>query len=211
MFLEPKFPAYLLNLFLFVLGGASVYLVILLYLAFNKQAARKITSIYLKLYKFFARKKDEKEEVPKRVNNALSNYYEGFAHFRKEPKHLVKPFLLRALAYLLNLTVYFFVFYALNIKSLSIGFLIVVYFITTAVQDASASFSVGSLDILLTTIFAFYGINSARSGVTAVTIRSTAFWFPLLVSFVSFQIVGARKALKSQKEELTKADKLQYN
>jgi hypothetical protein len=78
---------------------------------------------------------------------------------------------------------------------LFIDFFIVVYLITGIVQDASASFSVGSLEIILTSIFIVYGIKPAVSGIAAVLLRTLTFWFPILAGYVIVQFVGAKKLL----------------
>jgi hypothetical protein len=72
---------------------------------------------------------------------------------------------------------------------------VVVYFIATAVQDAAASFSVGSLDIILASIFLLYGLNPGIRGITALLVRSAGFWFPLFVGFLAVQYMGARNLI----------------
>ena len=84
-------------------------------------------------------------------------------------------------------------------------FFIVVYFLAGAIQDASAVFSVGALEIILTSIFIFYGIQPAVSGVTAAVLRSVTFWFPLLVGYAIVQVVGARKLLSARTREKIEA------
>jgi hypothetical protein len=96
------------------------------------------------------------------------------------------------ISYLLGLSTYVLIFAALGIPSPSPEFYIVVYFIATAVQDAAASFSVGSLDIVLASIFILYGLNPAVSGIAALLLRSVGFWFPLFVGFASVQLLGVR-------------------
>ena len=93
---------------------------------------------------------------------------------------------------MLSITVYVLAFYALGFNS-SIAFIVVVYFLTGAIQDASAAFSVGSLEILLTNIFIFYGFSAALSGVAAAVLRSLTFWFPLVVGYVIVQVGGSQK------------------
>ncbi len=105
----------------------------------------------------------------------------------------------------MGLSVYVFVFYALGIPAPSPVFYIVVYFVATAFQDAIASFSVGSLDILLATIFILYGINSGTSGIAAIIVRTASFWFPLFVSFICVQIMGARNLFAVKPKDMRKA------
>lgn len=123
----------------------------------------------------------------------------------KTPDLLVKPLVIHLISYLLGLSVYILVFYALGIPSTP-ELYVVVYFIATAVQDAAATFSVGSLDIILASIFLLYGLNAGVSGIAALLMRSVGFWFPLFVGFLAVQYLGAKNLL-SQTPQLEKYTK----
>jgi len=114
---------------------------------------------------------------------------------------LVKPFIFLTLSFLLSLSAYVLVFLALGIHGESLGFFIVMYFIAGSLTDAAASFSVGTLDILLATLFILYGLNPALSGITAALVRVVTFWFPLIVGYAIIQIVGARNLLAPRTKE----------
>ena len=192
IFLKPGIPSIITNIFILFLVGVTIYMGVLLYLAFFKQAARNITNLYLKLLKIFQtktlpRKQNRKNpKIPGKFLRRISN-------IPQKTKLLVKPFILHSISYLLGLSVFVFIFYALGIPASTPEFYIVVFFITTAFQDATASFSVGSLEIFLATILVLYGISPGFSGVAAIVLRSAIFWFPLLVGFICVQIVGAKE------------------
>ena len=204
IFLKPGIPSIVTNLFILFLVGVTIYMGVLLYLAFSKQAARNITNLYLKLLKIFRPKRYHVNKIEK-TQKSLAHFYEGFQTFRKKPRLPVKPFILHSISYLLGLSVFVFIFYALGIPASTPEFYIVVFFITTAFQDATASFSVGSLEIFLATILVLYGISPGFSGVAAIVLRSAFFWFPLLVGFICVQIVGAKNLL-APKPETPKTD-----
>jgi uncharacterized protein (TIRG00374 family) len=184
-------PPMIGNLFILLVMGSVAYLAVLLVLAFYEGAADIFAKLYFKVNKRIRPNKNSPEDLAK-VKETLSSFYQGFKVFRENPRALAKPFMFHIAAYVLGLSVYIFVFYALGIPAPSPVFYIVVYFVATAFQDAIASFSVGSLDILLATIFILYGINSGTSGIAAIIIRTASFWFPLFVSFICVQIMGAR-------------------
>jgi uncharacterized protein (TIRG00374 family) len=195
MLVRPGVPALILNFLLVVLLGASTYLAILLYLAFDRRAAERLASLLLKILRALRPKKYHSTELSEKTRESLSIFYNGFKTFRENPRCLVKPFLFQAVAFSLNITVYFLVFYALGIKSQYVNFFIAVYFIVGSLQDISASFSVGTLDIVLTTFFILYGLPPGRSGVATTLLRSVTFWFPVLVGYIVVQIVGAQNIL----------------
>ncbi|HYA77558.1 MAG TPA: lysylphosphatidylglycerol synthase transmembrane domain-containing protein [Verrucomicrobiae bacterium] len=200
---KPGIPFFITNVFILFLVGVTIYMGVLLYLAFGKQAAKNITRLYLGLLKTF-RPKSYRASKIETTQESLQNYYKGFQTFRQKPKLLVRPFILHSISYLLGLSVYVSVFYALGIPAATPVFYIVVFFITTAFQDATASFSVGSLEIFLATLLVLYGISPGFSGVTAVVLRSAIFWFPLLVGFICVQIVGAKNLLAPKPKDLQK-------
>jgi uncharacterized protein (TIRG00374 family) len=205
IFLKPGLPPVIANIFILFLIGVTIYAAVLLYLAFVKSAAENINRLYQKILKLIRRSKYQ-ETNAQPTGQSLSNYYEGFRVFRENPKLLLKPLVFHLISYMLGLSTYVFIFAALGIPSPSPEFYIVVYFIATAVQDAAASFSVGSLDIILASIFILYGLPPAISGIAALLLRSVGFWFPLFVGFASVQYLGARD-LVEHSEHLHKKPK----
>jgi hypothetical protein len=88
----------------------------------------------------------------------------------------------------------------------TVEFYVVIYFFATAIQDAVASFSVGLLEIVLTSIFVLYGLDSGYSAIAALLVRSISFWFPLFVGFLAVQYMGTKNLISqlAPKRRLTK-------
>ena len=199
--LKTDVPPVILNLFILLVAGSAAYLAVLLFLAFYKGAAEIIAKLYFEVNKRIRPDKSTAEELRK-TQETLASFYQGFKVFRENPRALAKPFIFHIAAYVFGLLVYVFVFYALGIPAPSPVFYIVVYFVATAFQDAIASFSVGSLDILLATIFILYGINTGTSGIAAVVVRTASFWFPLFISFICVQIIGAKNLVSAKPDDM---------
>jgi uncharacterized protein (TIRG00374 family) len=198
IFLKPGVSPVITNIFIVFLFGVTFYLAVLLYLAFVKHAARNFALVYQKIQKTF-RPKHYSPYKELQTKQSLENYYSGFKIFREKPRLLIKPFILHLLSYFFGISVYILIFYAIGIPS-SIEFYVVVYFIATAIQDAAASFSVGSLEIILTSIFLLYGMPLDKSFITALLVRSAGFWFPLFVGFLAVQVMGARNLIAKSPE-----------
>ena len=188
IFLKSGLSSIVSNLFIIFLVGVTAYFAVLLYLAFVKQAASNFAVIYQKIMKTL-RPKHFSSYIEMKAKASLSSYYEGFRKFREDPRLLIRPLILHLISYLLGLSVYVLIFYALGIPA-SPEFYIVIYFIATAVQDVAASFSVGSLEVILTSIFVIYGLPLTNAFITALLLRSAGFWFPLFSGFVAVQIMG---------------------
>jgi uncharacterized protein (TIRG00374 family) len=201
LFLKSNIPSIVLTVFIFILIGATLYLAVLLYLAFSEKAAGKIASLGLKILKVLRPKKYRSSQLSPETINSLSTFYTGFKTFREKPRHLIKPFIYMTISWLFNLCEYLLVFFALGIFHQPFSFFIIVYFVAGSVTDAAASFSVGTLDILLATIFVLYGLSPALSGVTAALVRSVTFWSPLIIAYIMVQIVGAKTVLAPRIKE----------
>ncbi|MGA3111920.1 MAG: lysylphosphatidylglycerol synthase transmembrane domain-containing protein [Candidatus Bathyarchaeia archaeon] len=195
LFLKSKVPAVVLTVFIFVIIGATAYLAVLLYLAFSENAAGKIAALGLRILKVLRPKKYHSSDLSPETKESLAAFYSGFKIFRENPRYLAKPVIYLTISWLFNLSQYILVFYALGIFNQSFSFFIIIYFVAGSLTDVSASFSVGTLDILLATIFVLYGLNPALSGITAALVRSVTFWSPLIIGYVIVQIVGAKNVM----------------
>jgi uncharacterized protein (TIRG00374 family) len=194
---KPNVPPLIINIFIILIAGDTAYMAVLLLLAFSKGSSDKLASLYFEINKRIRPSKATPYNLMK-TKQTLASFYEGFQIFREKPRRLIRPLIFHSFAYILGLLVFVFIFFALGIPAASPGFYIAIYFIATSFQDASASLSVGSLDILLATIFILYGVSAGNSGVAAVILRSALFWFPLLTGFICVQIVGAKVLVKGK-------------
>ncbi len=195
LLIKNRIPPFAQGLLILSWIGATTFVSVLYYLALSDNAADKLASLFLRILKALRIKRFSEGGLSPEIMESLKSYHEGFKFFRANPRYLRKPIIFHAVAYSLNLTVYILVFYALGFNNLIIDFFLLIFFLAGAIQDATAAFSVGGLEILLTNLFIFFGIAPAVSGVAAAVLRSVTFWFPLLVGYVIVQVVGARKLL----------------
>ncbi len=178
--------------------GSVIHVGVLLYLALSDQAVRKLASLIFRVLKFLRVRRYSSEGTVQHTFRSLSLFHQGSTFFRQNPKHLILPFAFQILAYVLNITVYGLVLSTLGFDFLFIEFFLVVYFLAGAIQDASAVFSVGALEIVLTSVFVFYGYGAAVSGVAVALLRSVVFWFPVVVGYIIIQVVGAKNILNTR-------------
>ena len=111
IFLKPGISPVISNIFVIFLVGVTIYLAVLLYLAFVKNAARNISSLYQKILKALRPKHYQSFKDTQR-EKSLANYYTGFKIFHEKPRLLIKPLIIHLISYLLGLFVYIFIFYA---------------------------------------------------------------------------------------------------
>jgi uncharacterized protein (TIRG00374 family) len=195
-------PLFIYVIFFSVFVIASIYLVILMYLAFSKNSSEKIANLYFKALKIF-RKKELSSDHEKKVKDELSLFYKGFMPFRQDYRSLRKPLFYHSISYLSRFFGYVLIFYAFGLILLPVEFFVIVFFIGSAFQDAIGSLAVGSLDIFLVSIFGVFGLETGISGVIALLLRSADFWFPLVIALAVIQIMGFKNIMeKIPKEEV---------
>jgi uncharacterized protein (TIRG00374 family) len=201
LFLKSHIPSVVLSVLILIMVGATVYLAVLLYLALSEKSAEKIASMGLRILRVLRPKKYRSDELSIETKRSLASFYIGFKTFRERPSYLVKPFVYLAISWVFSLLQYVLVFFALGLSGEPFAFFIIIYFVAGSVTDAAAGFSVGTLDILLATIFVLYGLNPALSGITAALVRSVTFWSPLLIGYAIVQAFGAKKLLAPAPKE----------
>jgi uncharacterized protein (TIRG00374 family) len=194
-------PSVISGFLIFMLSGSSVYLAILLYLALNERAATVLVSIWYKLKRLLRVRESSALDLSEKARKSLRIFYEGFKTFRQNPKRLVQPTVFQFFSFLLNLVAYFLVFASVGLQHFPFGFYILIYFVGTAIQASTASLSVGSLDIILVTIFVLYGIPAGTSGIVVAVLRSATYWIPLFISYAMVQVIGVRNVLGRQPEQ----------
>ncbi len=196
LIIRNRIPVFAFYLLILSWIGAVAYLSVLLSLALSPTAADRLAAGIFRFLKALRIKRFRSQaNLSPDLVASLRRFHEGFEFFRRRPRHLIMPIVFQSIAYTLSLLGYVFVFYALGFDNLLFDFFILVYFLAGAIQDATSAFSVGSLEIVLTNLFAFFGIALAESGVAAVVLRSVTFWFPLVLGYVIVQVVGARTLL----------------
>jgi uncharacterized protein (TIRG00374 family) len=194
-------PIYVLNIMIVALIGTAIYLVALFYLAIEERAAAKVTSLLFTVAKAVKLNRYFSPDLQERTQDSLSVLHQSFKIFRERPRKLVWPVVFQVFSLILNIFVYFLVFYALGIRNLYVDFFVIVYFIVGTVQIAAAVFSVGTLDIVLTNLFVIYGVPIGFSVLAATLLRALTFWLPIITGYVTVQIVGAKKLLSPKARE----------
>ena len=189
-------PPLIPQLLVIALVGTCIYLAGLFYVALEEQAAAKLVSVLFKVIGALRLGRFLPADLPERTQASLMLLHQGFKTYRDKPSFLLKPLLFHFLSLVLNLGVYVLVFYSLGLTNLYLDFFILVYFLVGAVQIAAAVFSVGTLDIALANLFVFYGVPDLSFGAIAATLlRFLTFWMPILIGYVTVQVLGARTLL----------------
>lgn len=185
-----------INLLLVMVALTVISTVILLYLAIEVKGSKRLSMVLAKFAKLIVGKRLNTDDLQKRTERNLAVFHDGFEALKQHPRDLVKPALYTVLQWIFQVSVYFFVFYALGVN-ISPGLVILVSSIAMSLQAISAAFSVGTTEIVMTYLYTLGGISTVIGGTATAMIRIMTFWFQILVGFVIVQWVGAKKLLSS--------------
>jgi uncharacterized protein (TIRG00374 family) len=198
----------IINVLVITVALSVVQAVILLYVAVKAKASKRLSKFLAKFVKIFVGKRFNTDDLQNRTEKNLAVFHQGFETLRRDPRYIIKPLIYSTIGWLLNMSVYFLVFYALGFRDIAFGLVILVASITLYIQGISAAFSVGIVEIIMATIYASSGIPTAIGGAATTMIRIMIFWFQILVGFIIIQWIGARKLLSSTPPpEVTSSDR----
>jgi uncharacterized protein (TIRG00374 family) len=193
--LNPQTNFVIIDILVITLALSITQVVILLYVAMKAKASKRLSNILAKFVQLFVGKRFKTDDLQKRTEKNLAVFHQGFETLRRQPRHIIKPLIYSTLGWLFQLSVYFLVFYALGFRNIAFGLVILVATITMYIQVLSATFSVGIVEIIMTTLYASSGIPTAIGGAATAMIRIMIFWFQILVGFIIIQWIGSKKLL----------------
>jgi uncharacterized protein (TIRG00374 family) len=170
---------------------------VLLYIALRAKASKRLSKFLAKFAKIFVGKRFNTDDLQRRTEKNLAVFHDGFEILRRHPKYIIKPLIYSTLGWLFQISVYFLVFYALGFRDIAFSLVVLVASITMYIQGLSAAFSVGVIEITMTTLYVSSGIPPVIGGAATAMIRIMIFWFQILVGFAIIQWIGAKKLLSS--------------
>ncbi len=205
LFLTGTVPAFASGLLLVVWLWVLALFVVLLLACLKENFVKRFVSGLIRLLRIFRRRMNT-EKLSSRVFRSLSRFHDGFDFFGANPRFLIGSAAFNVVSFVLNFVVYVLVFYSVGLTQLPLDFFIVVFILAGAIQDGTAAFSVGGLEIFLTHLFIAYGIPAATSGVLAVILRTATFYFPLALGYVCLQVIGVKNFLNYKAGEQGEED-----
>lgn len=189
-------PEVLYLLFAVLLG--SIFLIgILLCLSLRKETAEKLINLQMKAISFLTRGRLNLSGIKEKIRRNLLHFHSGFKTLSRNPKALAKAALYSFVAWILHLGIYFLVFYALGFSGISakIYETVIVYSISVAAQTVPVALPLGFVEIVMTGLYAIFGIPAAIGGAATLLIRVVTFWLQILAGYVAIQCVGVKKLL----------------
>ena len=186
--------------FVGVIGAGTLLSIFLIfYLSKKRRATEKIVDWIIGLGVRLSRGRWKFERLKKQAEKMLKAFHDGIDALSIRPMRLTLPVSLAIIAWILDLSVAFFVFKSLNVQ-VYFSAIVIVYSLSVAIQTIPIGIpgEVGLLDVLMAILYTYMlgipDIEKARavSAVATVLIRILTLWVRLLIGGLTVQWLGIK-------------------
>jgi uncharacterized protein (TIRG00374 family) len=193
---------YMWILLALVIAGTAATIIGLFYLALSDGASSRLIEFLIRATEVITRNRVDLSEVKDKTEKNLAYFHEGVRTLGEYPKNLVKAMVYTFISWLCHLSIYFFVFYALGYTRavFFIPQMIVVFSISLAIQTIPVGIPVGLVEIVMTSLYALFGIPPGLGGIATTLIRVVTYWFQVIVGYVVLQLMGVKTLLSTGNE-----------
>jgi uncharacterized protein (TIRG00374 family) len=198
---------YFTNIEIFILLAIVLILtlisiIFLIYISINQVFGERVITGLIRIVRIITRNKIKLDNIEKRIKHVLSIFYSGMKTYQKKRKMLIKPFIFSMISWLLQLIVYYLVFFSLGFKSIIFEVIVVSLSIGMVIQTLPFSLPVGPTEITMASIFRLFGIPKAISGTATTMIRIVTYWFYLLIGYIVAQWIGMKTLLNRDRKNI---------
>ena len=144
------------------------------------------------------------ESFQNKIIEALRAFYESLRTYGSKPIRLLPAILFNILSWLSSIVIVFLVFVSIGYLEPNISTLFlkvaIVYTLIVAIKSipVGVPMEVGLPDIIMTTLFAFFGIPADPIGAAATVLtRILTVWLRFSIGFVALQWVGVKSLMES--------------
>jgi uncharacterized protein (TIRG00374 family) len=179
------------NMMLFVAASTFVVLFLMCYLSLKPQVTMKIAALIVRFLSFVSRGRWELTRFKLELEEALTAFHQGMRILTERPKNLLAPLLFSAVAFLLDLSIAFFVLFSLDFP-VSLNVVLIVYTIVNAIQAIPLGIpgEVGITDVAMVSLYSLLGIPPGVSGAATVLTRVLTVWLKIFVGYAVVQWMG---------------------
>lgn len=202
--LRYEVTAELLCLLLIPIVGSITLILLLLYVSLREEAASKIVDAFIRVASpIFRRARFDASEARERAYRGLLQFHSGFKSFGRRWGVVAKSIAYSFIAWLLHLSVYLLVFYALGFDEISTKIIesIIVYAVSVTVQSIPIALPLGLVEIVMANLYTVFDIPAAIGGTATLLIRAVTFWFQIIVGYILAQWIGVKEVISRKPKE----------
>jgi uncharacterized protein (TIRG00374 family) len=188
--------SFLLEILVILAVASIVFLGALFYLSMRRTATRRIVEWLFRLVTWISRGRWRLDSTRSSAMKILRSFHDGIETLGRKPKALAMPTMLSIFAWLSDLLIVVLVFYSLGAFGTTVPFsvVVIVYFIIIGIEDIPLGIpaGVGLMEIVMTSLYALFGVPIGLSAAATVLIRTMTFWVKLLIGGVTVQWLGIK-------------------
>jgi len=169
---------------------------LLFYLSTRKHATEKLVNWLINLLVRLSRGHWKFEHLRKSAEKMLTAFHDGIATFGQHPRMLVSSVFFAIIAWFFDLLIVVFVFLSLGFLGVTVplSLIVVVYSIGAGLQVVPIGIpaEIGVYEIIITSVYTFFGVPIAVSAVATLLTRVLTLWTRLLIGGVAVQWLGIK-------------------
>jgi len=169
---------------------------LLFYLSTRRHATEKLVNWIINLFTRLSRGRWHFDRLRKSAEKMLTAFHDGIETFGQRPKMLVLPVFFAGVAWFFDLLIVALVFFSLGSFGVTISFslIVIVYSIGVGLQVVPIGIpaEAGFYEIIMTSVYTFFGVPIGVSAVATVLTRVLTMWVKLLIGGIAVQWLGIK-------------------
>jgi uncharacterized protein (TIRG00374 family) len=195
-------PAILVQqIIIIVLALGVVFQGLLFYLCTRQHITERLVNWLVNLLVRLSRGRWHFDRLRASAMKMLTAFHDGIDMIGRQPKRLIIPFLLAILAWFFDLLLVVLVWFSLGSFGgrVSLSLIMVVYSISAGLQVVPLGIpaEIGVFEIVMTSIYAVFGVPIALAAVATLLTRFLTLWIKLVVGGVALQMLGLKELTNS--------------
>jgi uncharacterized protein (TIRG00374 family) len=180
----------------FILVCSIVFQSLLFYLSTHKQTTEKLANWLIHLLVRLSRGHWHFDHLRKSAEKMLTSFHDGMATFGQRPRMLVTSLFFAIIAWFFDLLIVVLVFISLGLLGVTVplSLIVVVYSIGAGLQVVPLGIpaEIGTYEIIITSVYTFFGVPIAVSAVATLLTRILTLWVRLLIGGAAIQWLGIK-------------------
>jgi len=197
-FTETQINPLIFNLILFLAGGITAVLLLIILFSFKEQWSLKVIDWLVRLGKFISRGRwhGQLNKIKEEASNIAKSFHDSMKEFKNNPKALVFSLFYLAVTWVLSLSIPYLVFMSLGFP-VSWGVILITSTIVLAVKSIPLGipFEVGIPEITMTTLYTSLGVPTGISATSTILTRLITLWLRFLIGFMAQQWLELKPVL----------------
>jgi uncharacterized protein (TIRG00374 family) len=197
-FSETEINPLIFNLILFLAGGITLTLILIMLFSFKEKWSLKVIDWLVRAGKFISRGRWQGQltKIKEDACNIARSFHDSMKEFKNNPKALVFSLFYLSITWVLSLSIPYLVFMSLRFP-VSWSVILITSTIVLAVKSIplGVPFEVGLPEITMTTLYTSLGVPAGISATATILTRLITLWLRFFVGFLAQQWLELKPVL----------------